>query len=195
MLDPIHSLTDLAFLAQDVEGNGRALWFIAIVIILAIQHIAEKLKEKRANEINEQRGQFEEGQEEEFDWEEEVEGYHEPKPANETLMEFFRSINQPQSDPVPPPPPPVASPPPAARKTVAKPAGSGLSHEEQRALEALKERGSLTQTHRQRMHASAEHTALGKMLRSPDSLRNAFILKEILEPPLAAREDPNPHPG
>ena len=186
MLATTDQFWEMALLAApDDDGGGNGYFFIIVFIFLAIQHIAEKLKAKREAEFAEQ---IETSDSEGWE-EEEKEGYHDPVPTSETLLDFFRSVQQPTPEPAvtppapapaPPPPPPVADP--APNVTVAAPT-TAIRHD------------NIThgRTHRQRMHSSAEHNALGKMLRHPASLRNAFILKEILDPPIAARENSSPH--
>ena len=198
----IDQLPQLTFLAQGEEGPGRSYWFIALLIIFAIQHLAEKFKQKREaqDEVELQRRR-EEIDEELID--EEIGGYEDPNPSGETLADFFRGLTQPAQQ-APPPPVPAQIPPPRQRASAAPPKPAArkpsptLSAEEQRALAALKKRGSHDnlihgRTRRQRMHSSSSHTALGSMLGSPENLRNAFILKEILDPPVASREDSEPH--
>jgi hypothetical protein len=205
MLAKIDQLFQLPFLAQGEEGPGRSYWFIALLIIFAIQHLAEKLKAKReANEELSRRARGSDSDDEE-EWEDdEPGGYQAPVPTGETLAEFFRTLTQQQEQPpvtLPPPrtPPvaPVVESPPArvARK---KPLPPSLSAAEQRALEVLKKSGKQSnlihgRTRRQRMHSSSSHSALGRMLSTPSDLRNAFILKEVLDPPIASREDTDPH--
>lgn len=199
-IDPLHALT---ILAQGDEGPGRSYWFVALLIIFAIQHLAEKLKQRReAREELQRRRRASDA--DDTDWsEEEPDGYHDPAPTGETLAEFFRTLTQPQEQPpvvIPPPRQPKAVPvepprPPAPRKQRVTPT---LTPAELRALEALKKGGkqsNLThgRTRRQRMHSSTSHSALGRMLRNPAELRNAFILKEVLEPPIASREEGDPH--
>ena len=196
-------MVDISILAQQGEDPGRSYWFIALLIIFAIQHLAEKFKKKREaqDEAEFQR------RSQEFDqdvFEEEPDGYHDPAPSNETLADFFRSLTQPQPVDEPPQAPVALPPRRQERASAAKPTPASreparsLTPEEQRALDKLKGGGSPDKlvrgrTRRQRMHASSSHTALGQMLKNPESLRNAFILKEILEPPVASREDSEPY--
>ncbi len=172
------------------------------MIIFAIQHLAEKFKQKREaqDEVELQRRR-QEIDDELID--DETGGYQDPNPSGETLADFFRGLTQPAQQ-APPPPVPPQIPPPRPRASAAPPKPAArkpsptLSAEEQRALAALKKGGLHDnlihgRTRRQRMHSSTSHTALGAMLRSPESLRNAFILKEILDPPVASKEDSEPH--
>jgi hypothetical protein len=175
MLAATDQIWEIAILAApDDDGGGKGYFFIIVFIVLAIQHIAEKLKAKRAAEVAQKLETSDsEG------WEEE--GYQDPAPTSETLLDFFRSVHQPKPEPVvaPPPPPPAK---PAPRATIVAPTVSppqdNLTH---------------GRTHRQRLQSSTEHSTLGRMLRHPASLRNAFILKEVLDPPIAARENQSPH--
>ena len=193
MLTDCHSFLDLAILAQDPEGpTGRSYWFLALLLILAIQHIAERIKQKREAQEMLKRG--EDPDEVDFDWEEvEAEPGHaeQQSPAGETLLDFFRRVNQPQVEVepepvVPVPPPPVEEPP--------KPTRAQLSRAEQEALEALKRReDGFQRKSRSQRPTNAAHPAIVEMLRDPANLRNAFVLKEILEPPLAARDRQEPH--
>ena len=192
---------------QEGDSSPRAFWFLAIVLILAIQHFVEKAREKReAQELERRRAQGEDD-EEEFDFDFELEdgdeadpGYLDPEPPRGKLAEFFRQVAEEQARrmapavPVPPVQEKPAPPKPQARPPVAEATKSQeqvLSKAEAEALERLKKGGGSQSKPRHR--SSATPTALGQMLRDPASLRNAFILKEILEPPLATREEVLPH--
>lgn len=175
-------------------------FWIAVLVIMGLQQLFEKLKELRANK--ESGGRLDR---DEWD-EDDAEVYQQPKPAAETLADFFRTLTQAPDEVVTPPPPPpkpkvevALAPQPPAPQTTAKTTTSPpvkLTKAEQLALAAIK-RGESNlnkgRTHKQRMHASVEHSALGRMLRDPASLRNAYILKEVLEPPIACRENEAPH--
>jgi hypothetical protein len=201
---PADSWSELVLLAQDGEGFSRFYFFIAVVVIMAIKHVVEKIKaagEERHSQTGQSRT-FDEHEEEEVYFEEEPQGYNDPNPRNDTLLEFFREASQGLiPGQVPTPPTPAAVPPPSPRKverpkTPPKTSAVVLTSAERLALEKLKKSTSNLHTgrsHRQRLHASAEHSELGRMLRDPASLRNAFILKEVLEPPLAAREEQAPY--
>jgi hypothetical protein len=191
---------DLTFLAAGEGEGGNGYFLLAILIISAIHWVSQRLKEKReADRLARSAPDVDDSDwESEDDWE--PVSTAPPRPANEELRRFFETLAG-KPEPVIPPPVPrrVQAPAPPPVKPPPIPAGpppSLLTREEQLALESIKARKSnLTQgrSHRQRVHASTEHTALAKMLRDPVGMRNAFILKEILEPPVAARDDQNPH--
>ncbi|MGI9241591.1 MAG: hypothetical protein ACR2RV_12385 [Verrucomicrobiales bacterium] len=196
-------IAGLSLLAQETDDPGRSYWFVALMIIFAIQHLAERFKKKReAQDEEEFQRRAQEIDEEVF--EEEPDGYHDPAPSGETLADFFRSLTQPQPVDEVPSPPVTLPPPRTAHATATKTASEArqarptLTPEEQRALDKLKGNGppdklAHGRTRRQRMHSSSSHTALSQMLKNPESLRNAFILKEILEPPVASREESEPY--
>lgn len=192
MLVANSQLWDAAILAAGEDGGPNLYFLLVIAVLAALNHIVEKIKQKRAEESEPGRGGGDD---------EEAEAEAEPKSS--PLLEFFRSLNDPRPEepvfvPPPPPPPPVAPPRPTAvpRPPAASTTTSRLTRGENLALAKIKAgKSNLSQgrTRKQRLHSSAEHSALGKMLRNPVSLRNAFILKEILDPPVSAREDPAPH--
>ena len=188
------------FAQRDGGGSGFNLYFFLVILaLIAVQHIAERIKAKRDAEMQE-----EDPPDDAHVWEEWLEeeeaAQSAPTSPREALVDFFRSVTAPPPPPEivvpPPPPPPSVDPEPAIARVPDPPrqvratsdiASSGTD------IEPISSQTDRPLGQRQRKHSSAEHTALGKMLRDPASLRNAFILKEILEPPLAAREEDFPH--
>ena len=55
MIELTASLNDFLVLAQDEPGSGRGYWFIALMLILAVQQFFEKIREKREAEQELQR--------------------------------------------------------------------------------------------------------------------------------------------
>ena len=190
---------DFPFVAADVGDFSQLFWLLALMIIGAINYVANRLQEKRAAEEEEKISREVERHNAEVE-RQQVQGpppapqsqpASQPPPppsrthsAGDELRNFFQSLVAPVVETPPPPPPPRQSPPPAKEKPA-----SSLSRAEQKALEAIKERGQgLPPTRRERRQAGEAHSGLNKMLRDPASLRNAFVLKELLDPPIALRE-------
>ena len=202
MLTLADSIDWIPILAQDGEFSPRAFWFLAIVLILAIQHFVEKAKERRAEEEIQRRVDDDDDYND-YELDDEEVGYSEPESPKGRLAAFLKQVAEEQTRrmaPVVLPTPPQPDPEPQQRRLApapVKPPEPILSLAEQEALEKIKKSKSNHLSHgrskSQRFHSSADHNALGKMLRDPMSLRNAFILKEVLEPPLAARDEPFPH--
>ena len=107
-----------------------------------------------------------------------------PDPAAE-LKRFLQELAGAPAQP-PPPPIPVVRREPEPPKPLPKVQKPELSREEKAALERIKQR----QQHRGRRRSGhGAGLSIHEALRNPDALRNAIVLKEILDEPKALRQE------
>jgi len=172
-------------------------WYIVALIFIAfIRWIIEQIRGRGGdNYVEEEQAEQDE--------------YHErsqrhegsgSEPASD-LRKFLESLagEEPEPEPEPerqrptPPPVPQTQPPPVPveaaspykQKTIERP---NLTSEEKAALERIKERQGMA-SRRERRKQSGGGVSLRSMLRNKANLRQAYILKEILDKPIALRDE------
>jgi len=194
-------------LAQDGEGIGELLYlalFLAVSAILAISNwIKKKAEEKQAAERQRQMEErditegAEQEQEEEYTWEplsrhaQQEEAEPEPEPEDEPEEYYFR----------PPVPPPM---PQGERQQLVEEAADRVAVlkpvEDRQLVHAEVTMPSVTHDDPYALPGTARHRgSQGPMgpssamdLSDPDQLRQAIILRELLDSPLAMRQQAAP---
>jgi|GEM_PF-4586724 len=180
---------------EDFEWN-RTLLLFAVILISAIKWGIDKFKEKNQDHYGK-----EEDEEEEYHWEREPE-HPSPTPPpppvtaspRSELKRFFEALdretgketNRPEPPPLPPGYPPPEQQPSATRTASTSKApspGTVLSDAEKNALENIR-LGKIGG--RKTRHSK---TRIQHLLKSPGSIRQAVILKEVLDTPKALRPE------
>lgn len=159
---------------------------VAFIFIAFIRWIFEQIALRRnpPELVPEDEDEFEEGYERQATPQQNA-----PETASADLRKFLESLAGIPEEPATPPPPPQERPKPPPVPVDRKVEKPKLTRDEQIALNRLKERQAKQKAREERKKRESHPTALRSMLRNPDSLRTAFVLKEILDKPKALRDD------
>ena len=186
------------------DDIGNILFLLAFVIIGAIQWIIKRIQEKNnppeeedplEDTWRELEDHFEESQQEAPPQQPQPQRQPQPQTEREVrinslqdLFSVLKGETPPSREPIPEPV--VAPPPPVAvREPEPEPEHdpmASLSEAERAALEGLS--GSALEVVRRR--GTRDRSGFRKMLQGRGNLRNAFILKEVFDRPLALRGEP-----
>ena len=187
-----------------MEDVGNWLLYAAMIVIAFISWVFNKIQEataarQRQKEIEEYRRHHgrdpEPFDDDEDEWEafEEPEQSREPTAAEDAMRKLVEALGGNVIEPPPPPPSqevpePAPKPPPLVTQSEVEPAATRLSAQEKAALERVRQREHAIRKKRRR-HASGTLADLSAadLVRDPDGIRKAVILREILDKPRAER--------
>jgi len=188
-----------------MEDVGNWLLYAAMIVIAFISWVFNKIQEataarQRQKEIEEYRRHHgrdpdpEEDDDETWEEFEKVETSREPTAADDAMRKLVEALGGNAIEPPPPPPPrdvpqPPQEPPPPATQPEVKPAEARLTAQEKAALDRVRQREEAVRRKRRRRRSNSTlaDMSVSDLVRDPDGIRKAVILREILDKPRAER--------